>query len=661
MSPFHGYRGKSHCLPLNLGMVCETAVVGIGSLIGVWLGGLGDGAIGSALFAAAGVRSRKRVFASAAGGAVTAKRQKQETSLDALPDACLFEVLRRVQGARARCASACVSRRWLALLAGIRASEAVRAPAPAVPDLNQEYLGEDLDELMCDERDCERTFEGKAATDARLTAAAVGDALRGCLVRLSVRGSHPTRGVTDAGVSALARGCPALRSLALWDVRQVTDAGLAEIAAECHSLERLDITGCPLVTDKGLVAVARGCPELKSLTIEACPGVANEGLKAIGRCCTKLQKVSIKNCAHVDDQGVSGLLCSATASLAKVRLQGLNVTDASLAVIGYYGKAITDLTLARLPVVGERGFWVMANALGLQKLRCMTVVSCPGLTDLALSCVAKLCPSLKLIHLKKCSKVSDGSLKEFAESAKVLENLQIEECNKVTLMGVLAFLPNCSPKIKTLSLVKCIGIKDICSAPAQLPVCKSLRSLTIKDCPGFTDASLAVVGMICPQLENVNLSGLGAVTDNGFLPLINSSESGLVKVDLNGCENLTDSAVCALVKAHGSSLAHLSLEGCSKVTDASLFAISESCSQLAELDLSNCMVSDYGVAVLSSAKQLKLRILSLSACMMVTQKSVPFLGSMSSSLEGLNLQFNFIGNRNIASLEKQLWRCDILA
>ncbi|TVU08108.1 hypothetical protein EJB05_41495 [Eragrostis curvula] len=630
MSPFHGYRG--------------------------------DGVIGSALFS--GVRPRKRVFASAADEAVTAaapKRQKQreEPSLDALPDACLFEVLRRVQSARARCASACVSRRWLALLAGIRASETVLAPA--VPDLNQEYLGEDEDEFMCDDADLERTLEGKEATDARLTAAAVGDALRGHLVSVSIRGSHPTRGVTDAGLSALTRGCPALRSLALWDVPQVTDAGLAEIAAECHLLERLDITGCPLVTDKGLVAIAQGCPDLKSLTIEACSGVANEGFKAIGRCCAKLQAVNIKNCAHVDDQGVSGLICSATVSLAKVRLQGLNITDASLAVIGYYGKAITDLTLARLPVVGERGFWVMANALGLQKLRCMTVVSCPGLTDLALAAIAKFCPSLKLIHLKKCSKVSDGCLKEFAESAKVLENLQIEECNKVTLMDILAFLLNCSPKFKALSLVKCIGIKDICSAPAQLPVCKSLRSLTIKDCPGFTDASLAVVGMICPRLENVNLSGLGAVTDNGFLPLIKSSESGLVNVDLNGCENLTDTAVSELVKAHGTSLAHLSLEGCSKITDASLFAISESCSQLAELDLSNCMVSDYGVAVLSSAKQLKLRILSLSGCMMVTQKSVPFLGSMSSSLEGLNLQFNFIGNHNIASLEKQLWRCDILA
>jgi EIN3-binding F-box protein len=303
----------------------------------------------------------------------------------------------------------------------------------------------------------------------------------------------------------------------------------------------------------------------------------------------------------------------------------------------------------------------MANALGLQKLRCMSVTSCPGVTELALVSIAKFCPSLKHLYLRKCSQISDVLLKDFAESAKVLENLQIEECNRVTLMGILAFLLNCSPKFKALSLVKCIGIKDICAAPAQLPVCKSLRSLTIKDCPGFTDASLAVVGMICPQLEKVDLSGLGAVTDDGLLPLIKSSESGLVHVDLNGCDNLTDAAISALVKAHGSSLARLSLEGCSKISDASLSAISESCCQLAELDLSNCMVSDHGVAALASSEQLNLRVLSLSGCFKVTQKSVPFLGSMSASLEGLNLQFNFIGNHNIASLEKQLWWCDILA
>jgi len=97
-----------------------------------------------------------------------------------------------------------------------------------------------------------------------------------------------------------------------------------------------------------------------------------------------------------------------------------------------------------------------------------------------------------------------------------------------------------------------------------------------------------------------------------------------------------------------------------KITDASLFSISENCTELAELDLSNCMITDSGIASLASAKQFQLRVLSLFCCTNVTQKSVTFLGNMG-KLEGLNLQFcNMIGDHNIASLEKQLWWCDIL-
>ncbi|XP_062223776.1 EIN3-binding F-box protein 2-like [Phragmites australis] len=621
-----------------------------------------------------GVQQRKRTLAAASAVAAAAveclraaKKQRQLPlpSLDALPDECLFEILRRLPGGRERGASACVSRRWLALLGSIRASELGEAAAavPSLPDLNEEFVmeEEDKDEPPADHF-VERVLEGKEATDIRLAAMAVVAGSRGGLEKLAVRGSHGTRGVTDQGLSAVARGSPNLCSLALWDVPLVTDAGLVEIATGCPLLERLDISRCPLITDKGLAAVAQGCPNLVSLTIEACSGVGNEGLRAIGRCCTKLQAVNIKNCIHVGDQGISSLVCSATSSLAKIRLEGLNITDALLAVIGYYGKAVTDLTLARLATVSERGFWVMANAAGLQNLRCMSVTSCPGVTDLALASIAKFCPSLKQLYLRKCGHVSDAGLKAFTESAKVLENLQLEECNGVTLVGILTCLLNCSQTFRALSLVKCMGIKEICSAPSQLPVCRSLRFLTIKDCPGFTDASLAMMGMICPRLEQVDLSGLGEVTDNGLLPLIQSSEAGLIKVDLSGCKNVTDVAVSSLVKAHGKSLKKVSLEGCSKITDASLFAISESCIELAQLDLSNCMVSDCGVAVLASARHLKLRVLSLFGCSKVTPKSVPFLGYLGQSLEGLNLQFcNMIGNHNIASLEKQLWWCDILA
>uniref|UniRef100_A0A0D9YNV7 F-box/LRR-repeat protein 15-like leucin rich repeat domain-containing protein n=1 Tax=Oryza glumipatula TaxID=40148 RepID=A0A0D9YNV7_9ORYZ len=626
-------------------------------------------------------RKRSLVAASAvaaADGVVrAAKRQRQQRqppSLDALPDECLFEVLRRLPGGRERGASACVSRRWLALLCSIRASElnqataaAAAAAPPSLPDLNEEFVMEEDDEEEKESSPVvdpcvERVLEGKEATDVRLAAMAVVAGSRRGLEKLAVRGSHPTRGVTDRGLLAVARGSPNLCSLALWDVPLVTDAGLAEIAAGCPSLERLDITRCPLITDKGLAAVAHGCPNLLSLTVESCSGVGNDGLRAIGRSCSKIQALNIKNCARIGDQGISSLVCSATASLTKIRLQGLNITDASLAVIGYYGKAVTDLTLVRLPAVAERGFWVMANAAGLQNLRCMSVTSCPGVTNLALAAIAKFCPSLRQLSFRKCGHMTDASLKVFTESARLLESFQLEECNGVTLVGILDFLVNCGPKFRSLSLVKCMGIKDICSTPAQLPLCKSLQFLTIKDCPGFTDASLAVVGMVCPYLEQVDLSGLREITDRGLLPLVNSSEGGLVKVDLSGCKNITDAAVSTLVKGHGKSLNQVSLEGCSKITDASLFAISENCSELAELDLSKCMVSDNGVATLASAKHLKLRVLSLSGCSKVTPKSVSFLGNMGQSLEGLNLQFcNMIGNHNIASLEKQLWWCDILA
>ncbi|OAY72046.1 EIN3-binding F-box protein 1 [Ananas comosus] len=597
------------------------------------------------------------------------EQQQKPCSLDTLPDECLFEILRQLpDGSKERSISACVSKRWLTLLSSIRASEITECQK--FPHSHGEYGPEDDDNDDDDDvgesnGHLTRSLMAKEATDVRLAAIAIGTGSQGGLGKLLIQGSHPnpTRGVTDLGLSAIARGCPSLRVLSLWSIPLITDVGLAEIADGCPMLEKLDLTHCPLISDKGLIAVAQKCPNLTSLTLESCAGIVNEGLQAVGRYCLNLKSLSIKNCPLIGDQGVSGLVSSASTMLARIKLQGLNISDVSLAVVGCYGKAVTDLTLTSLQNIGERGFWVMANALGLQKLKCITITSCCGVTDLGLASIAKCCPSLKQLSLRRCFYLSDAGLKAFAESARALENLQLEECNRITLAGVLGSLLNCSQKMKTIALVKCLGIKDIITAwPGQLPSCSSLRSLTIRDCPGFTDASLAMVGMICPQLEHIELSGLFGVTDNGILPLIESSEKGLVKVNLSDCMNLTDAAITALVKAHGGSLQLLNLDGCRKVTDKSVLAIADSCCVLDELDLSRCMISDYGVAVLASARQLELRILSLAGCSQVTQKSVPFLGNIGQSLVGLNLQHcNIISIHGIVSLEEKLWWCDILS
>ncbi|XP_059459913.1 EIN3-binding F-box protein 1 [Corylus avellana] len=587
--------------------------------------------------------------------------QKKQVSIDVLPDECLFEIFRRLPGGQERSACASVSKRWLTLLSNICRDELCSNSTP-------EYLKPEAKsaENKAEDQEIEsdgylsRSLEGKKATDVRLAAIAVGTASRGGLGKLMIQGSNSARRVTDVGLRAIARGCPSLRVLSLWNLSSVGDEGLCEIANGCHLLEKLELCQCPEITEKALLAVAKHCPNLTDLTIESCSKIGNEGLQAIGRCCPNLKSISIKDCPLVGDQGVASLLASASYVLTKVKLQALNITDVSLAVIGHYGKAVTDLALISLPNVSERGFWVMSNGHGLQKLKSFSITSCRGVTDTGLEAVGKGCPNLKQFCLRKCALFSDSGLVSFAKAAGSLESLQLEECHRITQVGFFGLL-NCGAKLKALAMVNCLGIKDQ-NMGLHLPSpCKSMRSLSIQSCPGFGNASLAVLGKLCPQLQHLDLSGLQGITDAGFLPLLENFEAGLVKVNLGGCVNLTDKVVSSLAELHGWTLEMLNLDGCWKISDSSMVAIAENCPLLGDLDVSKCMITDCGIAALARANQLNLQILSLSGCSLITDKSLPALVKLGQNLMGLNLQHcNATSISTVDLLVEQLWRCDIL-
>ncbi|XP_022750277.1 EIN3-binding F-box protein 1-like [Durio zibethinus] len=591
----------------------------------------------------------------------------KKPSIDVLPDECLFEILRRLPGGQERSSCACVSKRWLTLVSNIRKDEISGNKTTQALTLKDESADKKAGVVSGVEvRDVEddgylsRSLEGKKATDIRLAAIAVGTASRGGLGKLFIRGCNSSRGVTTVGLRAISRGCPSLRILSLWSLSSIGDEGLCEIADGCHQLEKLDLCNCPAITDKSLLSVAKSCPNLTDLTIESCANIGNEGLQAVARCCSNLKSVSIKECPLVGDQGIASLVSSASYSLTKVKFQSLNITDVSLAVVGHYGKAVTDLSLTNLPNVSERGFWVMGNGHGLQKLKSLTVASCRGVTDLGLEAVGKGCPNLKQFCLRKCAFLSDNGLVSFVKAAGPLESLQLEECHRITQFGFFYSLLNCGAKLKAISLVNCLGIKDLNSGLPSVSPCESLRSLSVRNCPGFGDASLAALGKLCPQLQHVELSGLHGITDAGFLPLLESCEAGLVKVNLSGCVNLSDKVVCMMADLHGWTLEMLNLDGC-RISDASLVAIAEHCQLLSDLDVSKCAVTDSGIATLARSNLINLQILSVSGCSMVSDKSLPSLGELGQTLLGLNLQHcKEISSGALDLLVEQLWRCDIL-
>ncbi|RVW16799.1 EIN3-binding F-box protein 1 [Vitis vinifera] len=241
---------------------------------------------------------------------------EKRPSIDVLPDECLFEILRRLPGGQERSSCARVSKRWLMLLS------------------NRE-LGSDGYLTRC--------LEGKKATDISLAAIAVGTSSRGGLGKLSIRESSSSRGVTNLGLPncpwlPFSKGSFSVECLSCWD------EGLFEI---------------------GLIAIAKNCPNLTALTIESCANIGNESLQAIGSLCPNYNP-SLSKTALLLGSRSCWSVSSATSILSRVKLQSLNITDFSLAVVGHYGKAITSLTLSGLQNVSEKGFWVMGNAMGLQ-------------------------------------------------------------------------------------------------------------------------------------------------------------------------------------------------------------------------------------------------------------------------------------------------------
>ncbi|XP_071690779.1 EIN3-binding F-box protein 1-like [Rutidosis leptorrhynchoides] len=568
--------------------------------------------------------------------------KKSQTTINALPDECVFEILRRVTSGQDKSAVASVSKRFLMLSSTIRRDEQKKA--------------QDFDKTG---GSLSRCLKAKKATDVRLAAIGVSSSTRGGLGELTILGSNASK-VTDFGLKAIAFGCPALTSLTIWNLSSVTDVGVAEIANECHLLEKLELSRCSAITTKALIAIANNCPNLTSLSLDSCSNIGNEGLQAIGQKCHNLKSVSIKNCPLVGDQGIASLVSSTSCSLMKIRFHGLNISDASLAVVGHYGMSLTDVGLFDLHKVTEKGFWVMGSGQGLQKLRSIMIAACSGVTDLGLEAVVKGSPNLKQFSVRKAGSLSDNGLVSIAKAARLVQTVMLEECNMVTQLGIFGLLVNCG-NLKTLFLNKCLGIQDFqMIIPSNLAPCDNLKSLSICDCPGFGNFSLAVLGQLCHQLQDVMLTGLPNITDNGFISLIKNCESGLTNVDLSGCVNLTDKTVSEISMAHGSTLEVLKLDGCGSISDASIVSLAQNCSFLRELNVSKSAITDYSIAALACAEQLNLKVLAVSGCQ-VSNKSLPFLKKLGESLVGLNIMnCRDVSGTEVGLLGSQIWNCDIL-
>ena len=141
---------------------------------------------------------------------------------------------------------------------------------------------------------------------------------RGCpkLVSLNLRGCHH---ITRRGMIALAQGCPQLSSLNLQNCRGITDAAVIALSQECPELSSLNFTWCKQITDAAVIALSKGCPRLSFLDLTFCEELTDESVIALAQGCPELATLNLYGCHHVTYAAVTAL--AGCRKLKKLDLQ----------------------------------------------------------------------------------------------------------------------------------------------------------------------------------------------------------------------------------------------------------------------------------------------------------------------------------------------------
>eukprot|EP00899_Mesostigma_viride_P008991 jgi/Mesvir1/18093/Mv09394-RA.1 len=476
---------------------------------------------------------------------------------------------------------------------------------------------------------------------------------------LSLRGC---KGVGDSVLQAVAARCGELRYLDIGACGFVTDLGVSAIAAGCQKLEHLDLWYDQNVTDGGLMAVAAHCPCLRYLRVEDAR-VGNAGITAIAEGCPELRTLNVINCDGVDDDGVV-VVAEHCPFLERMDYCSTGVGDRGIAALLFRCPQLKELYLPSDASDDAMRF----GPDSCRQLRSLTINS-ENITDAMLAELAARCLELRCLRIKCIVAATNGNLAAFAASCPCLEELHIpdgprpetsRENGQVTDAGVLAVV-KCWPLLRVLDVGGCDGVTDAGLAelarirPNLLELkfsyysagnttvlalarhCPNLRVLDLSRHKSVMDEGLAAVLHNCLDLEVLSLDFCHGLTDAG-IRMMGDSCKRLRELHLcfsHGC--FTDRGLAAMAP-HLGALEVLGGYKCDGMTDVSVVALAKHCPRLKEVDVA-CSegVTDAGLMAIGEHCR-QLEELNLHKCVRLTSVSIMAIASKCKGLRYLNLR-----------------------
>jgi len=220
--------------------------------------------------------------------------------------------------------------------------------------------------------------------------------------------------ITDFGLTVVARNSPNLLNLNISGCSPITDVALREVGMSCHKLQVLNISSCPEIDGTGLIAVAESCRQLLKLDISKCRKIENWSIKKIFYYCTVLEEVNVSNMNKIGDEEIRTLAQNCPNLIALHAAECPYISDTSIQTVAQCCRDLDVLDVSRTEMQYR-------------------------ISDVSLLALGQASRSLRTLRLSGCDVVSDVGLNWLTEGCKVIEELDLSRCTKVSFPLQMSF------------------------------------------------------------------------------------------------------------------------------------------------------------------------------------------------------------------------------
>ena len=296
-------------------------------------------------------------------------------------------------------------------------------------------------------------------------------------------------------------------------------------------------------------------PHVQELNIKGCVELTDVGLWSIGRYCTKLERLDLSYVNQFTHVGLRSMCLQC--------------------------RVLKDLDFSFCPQFND--LCLRSVAAHCKNLERLTLRDAKHITDRGLAEVAQGCTRLQYLDLHGCCRLSeygDAALKRFAKFCRNLYYLDLLGCEHIGEGGVEA-LATCT-KMETLLFDSCLAGISKPKAAFELATLTKLTRLSLTGWTTVNNKTIKALAKKLTSLTVLDLSGIPALTQDGLQHLRHCTQ--LVDLDLSRCTKIAEKSLQCLAKVRPH-LETLSLLGCGRVRPHALTTLTQQCTRLTTLRL----------------------------------------------------------------------------